>query len=333
MLRHLLEKENRMITLRDRLRRPALRGTGFLALWTFFTLAGCGGDESDPLDETTPPQLVMQWGSKGSLDGQFDQLGEVAVDSDGNVYVADTHNRRIQKFTSDGTFLAKWGTQPVPFGIAVDSSDSVFVSISDHIEKYTKEGQFLTRWGRLGRGDGEFQGAVSIDIDATGNVYVVDFENCRIQKFTNDGRFLKKWNMQGYVPDQFAWCPTSVAVHPNGNVYVTHFGEPGNRTQRGVQVFTSEGMFVTSFRPGEARPGQDTSRYTPQALGIGSDGYVYVGLVPGRIQKFRSDGTFLIGWGGLDSDVPDVGSPSGIAVDGSGNIYVSDVTNLIFKFR
>jgi tripartite motif-containing protein 71 len=50
----------------------------------------------------------------------------VAVDSSGNVYVADSGNNRIQKFTSDGTFITKWGSQGS--GVAVGSSGNVYVS-------------------------------------------------------------------------------------------------------------------------------------------------------------------------------------------------------------
>ncbi len=49
------------------------------------------------------------WGSRGSADGQFNNPRGIAVDSDGNVYVADSGNNRIQKFSRFGTFLKKWG--------------------------------------------------------------------------------------------------------------------------------------------------------------------------------------------------------------------------------
>ncbi len=57
-----------------------------------------------------PPDFILQWGSSGSGDGQFRGMHGIEVDAEGNVYVADTGNNRIQKFTSDGILLIKWGS-------------------------------------------------------------------------------------------------------------------------------------------------------------------------------------------------------------------------------
>jgi len=51
-----------------------------------------------------------QWGSGGSADGQFLGTAGIAVDIDGNVYVADPGNYRIQKFTSNGGYILQWGS-------------------------------------------------------------------------------------------------------------------------------------------------------------------------------------------------------------------------------
>ena len=52
--------------------------------------------------------LSKSWGNEGTDNGQFDFPSGVAVDIDGNVFVTDTQNHRIQKFTNDGDFLSKW---------------------------------------------------------------------------------------------------------------------------------------------------------------------------------------------------------------------------------
>src|SRR5919106_1489484 len=92
-----------------------------------------------------PPEFVLKWGTLGSGDGQFDNPNGIAVDSIGNVYVADAANRRIQKFDSNGNFLLKWGTS--------------------------------------GGGDGQFRAPIGVVAAAFGNVYVTEQVGHRVQKF------------------------------------------------------------------------------------------------------------------------------------------------------
>lgn len=94
------------------------------------------------------------WGSKGSGDSQFSLPYGIAVDSDGNVYVVDFGNSRIQKFTNKGIFLAKWGSHGTgngqfrsQVGIAVDSNDDIYIADggNDRVQKFTRTGDFIPR--------------------------------------------------------------------------------------------------------------------------------------------------------------------------------------------
>ena len=177
-----------------------------------FILCGCllplmslrvGASEAPPQFIWKIPQL--QW--------YFSFPCGVAVDGSGNVYVADTHNHRIQKFTSSGVFLAKWGSEgsgngqfSYPSGVAVDGSGNVYVAdtINDRIQKFSSEGVFLAKWGSSGSGDGQFSGPQGVAVDGSGNVYVADTGNNRIQKFSPDGVFLAKWGSSGSGDGQFS---------------------------------------------------------------------------------------------------------------------------------
>jgi tripartite motif-containing protein 71 len=126
----------------------------------------------------------------------------IAVEGNGNVYVADSSNCRIQKFTPNGQFLTKWGSEgggdgqfDGPFGIAIDGNGNVYVAdtYNDRIQKFNPEGEFITKWGSEGPADGQFENPEGIAIDGSGNVYVADSGNSRIQKFTPNGEFLTKW--------------------------------------------------------------------------------------------------------------------------------------------
>ena len=79
--------------------------------------------------------FLRKWGSEGSEDGQFDKPAGVALDGDGNVYVADWNNHRIQVFNSEGNFLRKWGSRGSedgqfdrPYGLAIGSDGNVYVA-------------------------------------------------------------------------------------------------------------------------------------------------------------------------------------------------------------
>ena len=168
------------------------------------------------------------WGSSGTGDGQFNSPQGIATDSGGNVYVTDTSNYRVQKFTSAGVFSAKWGSNGTgdgefdsPQGIATDSDGKVYVVDSGNrrIQKFTSDGTFVTKWGSSGSGDGQFVGPFGITVDGSGDVYVVDRGNHRIQKFTGAGVFVTKWGSSGVGDGQFIY-PHGITLDSARNVYV-----------------------------------------------------------------------------------------------------------------
>ena len=130
-------------------------------------------------------KFITSWGSRGSGEGQFVVPESIAVDSMGNVFVADYGNRNIQKFDSNG--------------------------------------KFITSWGSKGSGNGQFNENHGIDIDSSGNVYVVDTRNNRIQKFSSDGTFIRKWGSTGCGTDEFL-IPHDITIDSSDNVYISDSG-------------------------------------------------------------------------------------------------------------
>ncbi|MBI4744464.1 MAG: hypothetical protein HY776_06570, partial [Actinobacteria bacterium] len=136
-------------------------------------------------------QFDWTWGSYGQDNGQFRYPGGIAVDGNGYVYIADTHNHRVQKFTSDGAYIATWGVEGTdagrfryPQGVAVDLAGNVYVAdkVNNRIQKLeiNPDGTTVDRiiqWGGLGMHAGQFHSPRGIAVDGVGNVYVADTWN------------------------------------------------------------------------------------------------------------------------------------------------------------
>ena len=274
-----------------------------------------------------PPCFILKWGDAGTGDGQFDRPNAVAADIYGNVYVADTHNNRIEKFDSSGNFLAKWGSSGTgdgqfdrPGGIAVDLSGNVYVAdtFNQRIEKFDAAGNFLAKWGFSGGGNGQFYNPYGIAISPSGNVYVADTFNDRIQVFDSSGNFLFQFAGPGLGNGQLGF-PYGLAIAPSGNVYVADTNN--NR----IQEFTSAGVYVTQW--GSFGSGSGNFR-APEDVAVDSAGNVYVVESIGRrVQKFDPSGSYITQWGSVGTGDGQFSNPGGITIDNSGNIYVADTTN------
>jgi sugar lactone lactonase YvrE len=243
----------------------------------------------------------------------------VAVDRAGFVYVADAGNHRIQKFSADGTFVTKWGTQgqgngqfESPSGVAVDAAGSVYVTDSGNhrVQKFTSSGSFLTKWGTPGSGDGQFSSPYGIAAGPGSGIYVTDSGNQRIQVFTADGTFLSTWGSPGTGSEQFE-RPAGIAVDGSGSVYVADQGN--NR----VQVFTTDGGAIASWGTQGSGRGQLTAPYD---VALDPAGNVRIADL-NRIQTFGPAGAFL-------ALVDRVGAqsfrPVGVATGAQGDLYVVD---------
>jgi DNA-binding beta-propeller fold protein YncE len=104
------------------------------------------------------PQIeyIYQYNKSIRIDNQiFATLSNptgIAEDSAGNVYVLDAENDKIQKFTTNGTFVKEWNiprtkmSESFPTDIAADSTGNVYVLDKDKIQKFTTNGTFVKEW-------------------------------------------------------------------------------------------------------------------------------------------------------------------------------------------
>jgi IPT/TIG domain/NHL repeat/GYF domain 2 len=289
----------------------------------------------------------------------------VAVDGSGNVYVADFYNNTIRKITPAGVVTTLAGTAGtsgstdgtgsaarfrIPYGVAVDSSGNVYVAdtYNQTIRKITPAGVVTTlagtagSWGSVdGTGSAaRFASPVGVAVDGSGNVYVADSGNHTIRKITPAGVVTTLAGTAGSVGSadgtgsaaQFNF-PRGVAVDGSGNVYVADTNTIRKITPAGV-VTTLAGTAGTS---GSADGTGSAARfYSPRGVAVDGSGNVYVAdTFNSTIRKITPAGvvTTLAGTAGSVGSADGTGSaarfddPSGVAVDGSGNVYVADTWN------
>ncbi|MBZ0270213.1 SMP-30/gluconolactonase/LRE family protein, partial [bacterium] len=173
----------------------------------------------------------------------------------------------------------------------------------------------LLSWGSFGTADGQFNGPMGIDLDASGNVYVADFTNHRVQKFDGGGVFLAKWGTFGSGDGEFM-NPRDVAVDAAGNVYVS------DELNHRIQKFDGSGGFLLKWGSLGTANGQFD---VPHGIAFDAAGNVYVAdSMNHRVQVFDASGTFLRKWGVFGTGAGQFRTPLGLDLDTAGNVYVTE---------
>jgi DNA-binding beta-propeller fold protein YncE len=273
-------------------------------------------------------ELVTQWGSPGSGEGQFYEAMGLAIDSENNLYLADTHlNHRIQKFSSEGEFITSWGNYGSgegefigPQGSDVDDEGNVYVAdfLNDRVQKFTSDGVFITQWSTTVAETWQISTPNSLAVDNNGSVYVQHvsmtnplFYTC-IQKYTTDGSFIKRW--------EYVWLMSlEMVTDSEGNLYApAHMIGP-------IQVFNSDGTLVDTLTTCSL-----TEVYCSHTgIEIDNEGNIYVSDFAHRnVKKFTPSGERIADWklespGGFGTEP----FPTALAVDNEGYVYVVDISN------
>jgi hypothetical protein len=244
------------------------------SIWAFERCGGnCLGSDLPPvLEFDASGKLLRSFGA-----GMFAFPHGIAVDRNGDVYVADADGRNgkgdvVVKFSPDGKVLMTLGHPGMPgdgpdyfnrpSAVTVSPDGTIYVAdghggdSNARIVKFSPDGKLIRTWGKKGSGPGEFNEPHGIALDSTGRVFVADRVNSRIQIFDPDGKFLAEWKQFGR--------PSAVFIDKDDVIYVADSQtedkdctpDPGCR--RGIRIGSATDGTVKYFIP-RPNPSDDTA--------------------------------------------------------------------------
>lgn len=208
-------------------------------------------------------------------------------DTNGNIVIVEPHYQRVNHFAPDGTLVEQWGSHGtnggqlvLPRSVAVNRHGDIFLSeytTVDRVQGFSANGRKpILMFGKPGTGDGEFNRAEGLDVDAQDRIYVADSCNHRIQIFSRDGRWLKTYGKAGRGLGELSY-PYDVRVDRAGRQYVCEFGNSR------IQVFGTNNQPLEIIGGPGARPGQFNN---PWAIALDSHGNLFVADAGNhRVQK------------------------------------------------
>jgi DNA-binding beta-propeller fold protein YncE len=215
-------------------------------------------------------------------------------DKVGNIIVIEPHYQRVNHFAPDGALVEQWGIHgtnvgqlTLPRGAAINSRGDIFVTeytVVDRVQGFSaKEHQPLVCFGQPGTGNGEFNRAEGIAIDAGDRIYVADSCNHRIQVFSPDGKWQRSFGKAGRGLGDLSY-PVDVQVDREGRRYVCEYGNSR------IQVFDANDRPLEIIGGPGMKPGQFSN---PWGIALDSQGNLYVADSGNhRVQKlFRRGAT------------------------------------------
>ncbi|MFL5900580.1 MAG: DUF6531 domain-containing protein [Solirubrobacterales bacterium] len=310
-------------------------------------------------------EFIRAFGEKGSGDGQFAEPTGIAIDTEGNIWVADTGNHRVQEFSPEGKYLAKFGKEgeedgqlqsPTDLAFAPDGRIWVIDRAGDRAQAFGPEGEYLAKFGAAGNDDGQLSQPNGISVGTEGKIWIADTGNSRVQGWQipsyvpkHNSIYLSSFGAEGSAAGQLSH-PADVAIDAEGNLWVAD--EVNNR----VEEFNDAGELIETFgknvnRTAVEAKGSEAARNLctvasedtcqagdaggangqldrPASLAVDAAGDVWVADAGNsRIQKFGSDGKYLAQFGSFGEGNGEFFEPEGVAVDPHGNVWVADTYN------
>jgi sugar lactone lactonase YvrE len=279
------------------------------------------------------PIYAATFGSTGTGPGQFRVPAGLAVDGEGNVWVPDAENNRIQELNPKGEFVRQIGSTgtgngqfQTPKSIAFTPEGELWVADTGNsrLEEFAGDGTFIRSVGKAGAGNGQFSHPDALAVAPDGHIWVSDTSNHRIVELDEEGNFIRVVNPTGLGSIE----PTGIAFGPGGNAWIADW------TANRVVEINPAGELVRQFGTSGNGNGQFKQ---PDMIAVDDQGLVYViDQTNGRVQVFNQAGEYLAQFGAQGTGLGQFSFalPSGIATDGRGDLWISDgLNNRIEKWQ
>jgi NHL repeat len=354
--------------IRDRVRKRLWLVVG-MATVAAVAATGASGVTSSGMITTIAGTDV--WGSSGdggpATAAKLYAPAEVAVDRQGNVYIATYQDSRVRKVSAAGTISTFAGTgQPgfsgdggpatsarlyAPKGVAVDGQGNVYIADSNNFRvRKVSPGGAITTFAGGGKpgflGDGgpatlaTLRNPFGVAVDGQGNVYIADTDNMRVRKVSSGGTIttIAGTGVQGSSGDggpatsALLRFPYGLAVDGQGNVYIADSGNNRVRkVSRGGTITTFAGTGANNFS-GDGGPATTAQLQIPRDVALDGQGNVYIADGNYRLRKVGPGGTISTFAGGGRASPGDGGAATaaqlkglwGVTVDGQGNVYFAE---------
>ncbi|XP_064384652.1 E3 ubiquitin-protein ligase TRIM71-like [Halichondria panicea] len=253
------------------------RGTVFNSKGQLIVVEGSGATVS----------VLTPEGEKIQTFGQLSNAYGVTVDKDDNIYVVENGHHRVNKFSSDGEFVAAVGSQGNgnlqflhPIGICYNTRDNnlyVADNVNHRMQVLSTDLKLVRCFGTQGNDNEQLQNPWYPTFDSANNLYVTEYTNHRVQVFTAEGQFLRAFSQKSNGSKLSH--PQAIAIDSSDTVYVSEDGS------HHVSVFTSQGAYITTFGGRGTKKGQFDLIY---GLSIDrNDSIVVSDQDNGRLQIFK----------------------------------------------